>query len=327
MKIVSGIRPSGELTIANYIGAIKQFIRLQENNECYFFIADLHGITTPYEPKKFSQSVLSAYAIYLALGLDNKKAKIFLQSKIPEHSELAWLLETITPMGELERMTQYKEKRQEGAPANAGLLLYPVLMAADILLYKVEAVPVGEDQVQHVELTRFIADKFNKKFGRTFPLPKALVLGKNSARIKSLQNPNKKMSKSDADPDGSILLLDPAKEITRKIKKAMTDSDKDIRFDPIKKPAIANLLTVFAEFSGENIKALEKKFSQSSYAEFKTKLAELLVQKLEPVQKKYFELIKNTNQLTSQLSQDSEGVRKTAAATLAEVKEKMGFRI
>lgn len=327
MRIVSGIRPSGELTIANYLGAIKQFLQLQEDNDCYFFIADLHGITTPYQPQHFSQAILSAYALYLALGLKPEKANLFLQSLVPEHTELAWLLETITPMGELERMTQYKEKRQEGVPANAGLFLYPVLMAADILLYKAEAVPVGEDQIQHVELTRFIANKFNKKFGTTFPLPKPIILGKQLARIKSLQNPAKKMSKSDTDRDGSIFLLDSAKEIQRKIKRAVTDSGKEILFDPEKKPAIANLLTIFAGFSGKEISQLEKEFKHSSYAEFKSALAELLVNQLQPIQEKYHQLMAERTQLIKQLTQDSERVRQVAGLTLAKVKEKMGLRL
>jgi tryptophanyl-tRNA synthetase len=327
MRILSGIRPTGELTIANYLGAVKQFIELQDKNECYFFIADLHAITTPYEPKTFSDSVLNAYAIYLACGLDSQKATIFLQSKIHEHSELAWILETIMPMGELERMTQYKEKRQEGAPANAGLLLYPVLMAADILLYKPDAVPVGEDQAQHVEITRFIAEKFNRKFGRVFPLPKWLALEKAFIRIKSLQNPNKKMSKSDADPDGSILLLDSVKEIQRKIKKAVTDSGKEIIFNPEKKPAISNLLTIFSGFSGKEIKQLEKEFKNTSYAEFKTALAKLLTDKLTPIRKKYAKLIKNKKRLTKSLVQASLKAQCIAQKTLKETRQKMGLQI
>lgn len=325
MRILSGVRPTGHLTIANYLSAIRQFIKLQEKNECFFFIADLHAITTPYEPKKLLDLSLEAYAVYLALGLSPQKATIFLQSRVPEHIELAWLLETITPVGELERMTQYKEKQQEGAPANASLLLYPVLMASDILLYKPSAVPVGEDQVQHVELTRFIADKFNKKFGKTFPLPKELVFEKHEARIKSLQNPEKKMSKSDTNPDGSILLIEPNEETKRKIKKAVTDSGKEIIFNPKRKPAISNLLTIFSGFSGKSIEALEAQFKNSNYAEFKSALADLLIEKLSPIRERFQKLIKNKQLLLKQLEQDSLKAQKIAQKTLREVKRKMGL--
>ncbi|HCI05524.1 MAG: Tryptophan-tRNA ligase [Parcubacteria group bacterium GW2011_GWC1_45_9] len=327
MRIVSGIRPSGQLTIANYLGAIKQFIELQEKHEGYFFIADLHAITTPYEPKELKNAVLSAFALYLALGLDSEKSTIFLQSQLPEHSELAWILETIAPLGELERMTQYKEKKQEGSPANAGLFLYPVLMAADILLYKPQAVPVGEDQIQHVEMTRSLAEKFNSKFGNVFPLPEPLVLGKNSARIKSLQNPDKKMSKSDEDPDGAILLLDSPQEIKRKIKKAVTDSGKEIVFDLKKKPAVANLLTIFSGYSGKEIKQLEKEFSGKTYAEFKNSLAELLTEKLKPIKTEFERLMKDESFLIRLLTQGSAKAQKVASKTLEEVKEKTGLTL
>ncbi len=327
MKIVSGIRPSGQLVIANYLGAIRQFIELQKEHEGYFFIADLHAITTPYNPKKFPDMVLSAFAVYLALGLDQDKSTIFLQSQVHQHAELALILETITPMGELGRMTQYKEKRQEGAPANAGLFLYPVLMAADILLYKPEAVPVGDDQVQHIELTRSIAEKFNARFKQTFPLPKPMVLGKNVSRIKSLQNPDKKMSKSDVDPDGSILLLDSKDEISRKIKKAVTDSGKEVVFDPAKKPAVSNLLTIYSGFSGKNIKSLEQEFAGKTYVEFKKALAELLIEKLSPIRKKFDELMFDRQELIKTLSRGSEKAQKVAEQTLDEVKRKTGLKL
>ncbi len=327
MKIVSGIRPSGQLSIANYLGAIRQFIELQEKHEGYFFIADVHAITTPYNPKKLPDMVLSAFAIYLALGLDQNKSTIFLQSQVHQHAELALILETITPMGELERMTQYKEKRQEGAPANVGLFLYPVLMAADILLYKPEAVPVGDDQVQHVELTRSIAEKFNTRFKQTFPLPKPMVLGKNVSRIKSLQNPGKKMSKSDIDPDGSILLLDSKDEISRKIKKAVTDSGKEIVFDPAKKPAISNLLTIFSGYSGKEIKEIEKEFAGKTYVEFKDSLTELLVEKLSSIKKKFDELMSGRQELIRSLSLGSEKASLVAAKTMDEVKRKTGLKL
>lgn len=215
MRLVSGIRPSGELTIANYLGVLKQWLELQRKHEPYFFIADLHALTTPYDPKTFPKTIQETLALYLALGLDPERSVVFLQSMIHEHAELAWLFSTFTPVGELERMNQYKEKVREGAPAMAGLLSYPVLMAADILLYKGEVVPVGEDQVQHIELAREISNRFNKHFGKTFPVPQPILPPKGAERIKSLQNPEKKMSKSDDDPNGAIMMLDKPEEIRR----------------------------------------------------------------------------------------------------------------
>ncbi len=325
MRLISGIRPSGELTIANYLGAIKQWLLLQENYESYFFIADLHAITTAYDPKNFSDNVLKTLALYLSLGLNPKKAIIFRQSDIPSHTELAWLFSTFTPVGELERMTQYKEKIREGAAAMAGLLSYPILMAADILLYKAEAVPVGEDQIQHIELTREIADRFNKRFGKTFPIPKAILPQKETARIKSLQNPTKKMSKSDDDPNGAIMLLDSPEEIRRKIKIAVTDSGKEIKYDPEKKPAISNLLGIFSGFSEKSIPELEKEFKGKGYAEFKAILSELLIEKLTSIQEKFDSLIKDQEKLKTILNTGSKKAKLVAQSTIEEVKVKMGL--
>jgi tryptophanyl-tRNA synthetase len=327
MKIVSGIRPSGELTIANYLGAVKQWLELQKEHEAYFFIADLHALTTPYEPKKFPQTVHETLALYLALGLDPQKSTVFLQSQVPAHAELAWLFATFTPAGELERMTQYKEKIREGAPAMAGLLAYPVLMSADILLYKADAVPVGEDQIQHIELTRKIARRFNKRFGKIFPVPKPILASKGAERIKSLQNPEKKMSKSDDDPSGAIMLLDSAGEIRRKIKIAVTDSGKEIKYDPAKKPAISNLLVIASGFSGKSISVLEKEFRGSGYAEFKEALAEELMRNLAPVREKFNRLMQNTSGLDQILATGAEKARPVASKTLAKVKQKMGLLI
>jgi len=327
MRIVSGIRPSGELTIANYLGAIKQFLSFQKdkNNERFYFIADLHALTTPYSPSKFPKTVLDTLALYLAFGLDPKKSVIFLQSKIHEHTELTWLLATITPVGQLSRMTQYKEKVKEGNPSNAGLLFYPILMASDILLYKGESVPIGDDQKQHLELTQDLAERFNSKFGKTFPIPKAFFLEKNYSRIKSLLNPNKKMAKSN--PDEAILILDSPDEIKRKIKKAVTDSGKEIKFDLNSKPAISNLLTIYSGFSDKSIEELEKEFQNKSYSEFKESLIQLLIEKLIPIQKKYNEFIKDQENLINILEKGSLLAQKTAYKTLLEVKQKMGLEL
>jgi len=327
MRIVSGIRPSGELTIANYLGAIKQFLSFQKDNtnECFYFIADLHALTTPYNPQEFPKIILDTLALYLALGLDPQKSTIFLQSKISEHSELNWLLSTITPVGQLSRMTQYKEKIKEGNPSNAGLLFYPILMASDILLYKGELVPIGEDQKQHLELTQDLAAKFNNKFGETFSIPKPFFLGKNYSRIKSLLNPNKKMAKSN--PNEAILILDKPDNITEKIKKAVTDSGLEIKFDLNSKPAISNLLTIYSGFSDKSIEELEKEFQNKSYREFKESLAQLLIDKLIPIQKRYQELIKDPENLISILEKGSLLAQKTAHQTLLEVKQKMGLEL
>lgn len=323
MRLVSGVRPSGELTIANYLGAIKQWLELQQEHESYFFIADLHAITTPYEPKNFHKTIHETLALYLALGLDPKKSVVFLQSSIPAHTELAWLFATFTPVGELERMTQYKEKVLEGAPAMTGLLVYPVLMAADILLYKADAVPIGEDQIQHIELAREIANRFNKRFGKAFPVPQPILPPKGAERIKSLQNPEKKMSKSDNDPNGAIMLLDSAEEIRHKVKIAVTDSGTDIVYDPKNKPAISNLLAIAAGFSGKTISEIEKEFSGKGYAEFKEKLAEDLVRCLVPLREKFNRLAQNTAMLDEILKAGAKRALSVASETLAEVKRKM----
>jgi tryptophanyl-tRNA synthetase len=325
MRLVSGIRPSGELTIANYLGAIKQWIELQDQNEAYFFIADLHAITTPYNPRTFRENIIKTLALYVASGLDPKKSTIFLQSKILEHTQLAWLFSTLTPVGELERMTQYKEKVKEGSPANVGLFSYPILMAADILIYKAEGVPVGEDQIQHVELAREIAKRFNKRFGTTFPLPKAILTSKELQRIKSLQNPGKKMSKSSEDPNGAIMLLDPPQEIHKKIKIAVTDSGREIIYNPDKKPAISNLISIYSGFSGKDIGKIEEEFKGRGYAEFKESLSNLLVDKLGKIQKEFTKLIQNPEYLEKIIEDGNKKAKAIASQTLKEVKEKMGI--
>ncbi len=325
MRIVSGIRSSGQLTIANYLGAISQFIGLQNEHECFYFIADLHAITTPYDTKTFSQAVYDVAATYLAFGLNPEKTTIFLQSLVPEHTGLQWLLATIAPMGELERMTQYKEKTKQGDPAAVGLFMYPVLMAADILLYKPQAVPVGEDQVQHVELARSVAEKFNKRFGDTFPLPEPKTLDKAFSRIKSLQDPSKKMSKSDDNQKSSIGLLDTPDQVRTKMKSAATDSGKDIVFNPNKKPAMSNLLAIASGVSGLPITMLEQQFKGFSYADFKMAVADMIVKKLTPMQERYHELIKDQDGLKKLLVAHSRNALIIGSQTLDVVIQKMGL--
>ena len=324
MRVFSGIRPTGELHIGNYLGAIRQWIELQEKAECIFCIVDLHAITTPYKPEGLQKNILELAIAYLAAGLDPEKCIFFIQSQIKEHSELAWLLGTITPLGELQRMTQFKEKSKKHPQyVNAGLLNYPLLMAADILLYKTDIVPVGKDQKQHVELTREIARRFNKKFGRVFKEPRVL-LPKIGAKIMSLQNPKKKMSKTD-NPQGCIELFDPPEIIQKKIMAAVTDPGKIIKCDPIKKPGISNLLTIYSLFSGKTIKELEKKFKNSGYEKFKKSLAEVLINSLEPLRKKRKELLSREVYVKEILEQGRKKAQIIAQSTMAEVRQKMGL--
>lgn len=322
MKTVfSGIQPSGNLHIGNYIGAINQWTKIQENSDAIFCIVDLHAITVPQDPKVLRQKVLETAALYLACGIDPKKAHIFIQSENPDHSYLAWLLNTIAPFGQLERMTQFKEKSVKHE-SNVGLFDYPVLMAADILIYQTDEVPVGEDQKQHVELTRDLAQKFNSRFGETFKIPNP-VIQKTTARIMSLQNPDSKMSKSDKDPMGTINLLDDEKTIREKIKRAVTDSGSSVSKNP--SPAIINLVTIYSAFKNQDFDKSLAELEGKSYGELKIILADLLVSILIPLQKKYQE-IKNDEKTLRQILDDGNGyVRQRSSQTLQKVKEKMGL--
>ncbi len=324
MRIFSGIQPTGTLHIGNYLGAIKQWVNLQKKANCIFGIVDLHAITIPYEPKQMQKNILSAAMDYLAVGLDPKKCIVFVQSHIKEHAELAWLLETLTPIGELERMTQFKEKAQQHKEnINAGLFAYPVLMAADIILYKTDAVPVGEDQQQHVELSRILARKFNNKFGKTFPEPKA-QLPKFGARIMALNDPAQKMSKS-LGPQSYVALTDSPNIIRQKIKTAVTDSGREIKYDETNKPAISNLLTIYHLFSGRLIKEIEKKYQGKGYSAFKNDLAEVIIKGLAPFQKKRKELEKNPRLIEKILAEGQKKAQKIAQQTMKEIKQKMGL--
>lgn len=324
MRIFSGIRPTGTLHIGNYLGAIKQWVKLQEKNECFFCIVDLHALTTPFDPKELKKNILETLITFLASGVDPEKSIIFLQSEIKEHTELAWLLGTITPLGELQRMTQFKEKaKKHPEHLNAGLLNYPLLMAADILLYQTDLVPVGIDQKQHVELTREIARRFNKKFGKVFKIPNVLM-PEIGQKIMSLQNPEKKMSKTD-EPVGCINLFDEPEEIKKKIMSAVTDLGKIIKYNPKEKPGISNLLTIYSLFSGKTIKQLEKKFKNSGYEKFKKSLATLLINKLEPFRKKRKELWQREVYLKEILEKGRKRAEIIAQSTMTGVKKKIGL--
>ncbi|MFA5086174.1 MAG: tryptophan--tRNA ligase [Candidatus Paceibacterota bacterium] len=324
MRVFSGIRPTGDIHIGNYLGAVKQWIELQEKDDCFFCIVDWHAITTPYDEKTLKDKIYGLAATYLAAGLDPDKCSLFIQSHVKEHTELAWLLGSITPLGELQRMTQFKDKSKKHKEyINAGLLNYPILMAADILLYDADVVPIGKDQIQHVELTRNIAERFNKKYGKIFKLPSPMI-PKQGATIMSLQNPEKKMSKTD-DNKGCIGLFDEPKEIKEKIMAATTDSDKEIRYDVNKKKGVSNLLTIYSLFSGKEIKEIEKEFKGKGYGDFKKSLAELLIEKLEPVREKKKELQKKPGYIDKMLEKGAEKARKVAEKKMEEVREKMGL--
>jgi tryptophanyl-tRNA synthetase len=323
MRVFSGIRPTGELHIGNYLGAIKQWVKLQDSNECFFCIVDYHAITTPFEPKEMEKNILDTLITYLAAGLDPKKCTIFVQSQVKEHTELAWILGTITPLGDLKRMTQFKEKIKENPKyVNAGLLNYPLLMAADILLYKTDLVPVGIDQKQHVELTREIARKFNKTFGKTFKEPQVLI-SKFGQKIMSLKDPKKKMSKTD--PAGCLGIFDEPELIRKKIMGAVTDLRREIKYDQKKKPGISNLLKIYSLFSQKSISKLEREFKGKGYEEFKRNLAEILIKSLEPLREKRKELLKREKFIKEILKDGAERARKIAKSTMKEVKKKIGL--
>ena len=322
-KIFSGIRPSGKLHLGNYLGAIKNWISLQEDpltERAIYAVVDYHGITSPFDPKTYGGQIMDAILDYLAVGVDPEKSLLIRQSRIPQHTELAWIFNTITPVSWLDRLPTYREKLEQSPRYNhMGLLDYPVLMAADILVYKANMVPVGEDQLAHIDLANEIAKKFNHMFGETFPAVKARLT--EGARIMSLQDPAKKMSKTG---DESIALSDGPDVVISKIKKATTDSGKEIIFDAEKKPAISNLLTIFSSLSGQDIKEIEKDFESKNYVEFKNALAELIVNFLKPIREKREKLAKDLGYVRQILESSEKKAAALATVTLNEVKEKIG---
>ena len=326
-RILSAIQPSGTLTIGNYLGALKNFVKLQDEHECLFFIVDQHAITVPQDRLELRKKIKELTALYLACGLDPEKATIFVQSEVPGHTQLAWMLTCNTSMGELERMTQYKDKSQKqaakGQGIGVGLFMYPVLMAADILLYDVDFVPVGDDQKQHLELTRDLAERFNNRFGDTFKIPEPLI-AKTGARIMSLQEPTKKMSKSDDNPRNFILMTDEPSVIRKKIKSAMTDSDGVIAFDREKKPGLSNLLEIYSVMTGESIDSIVSRYEGCGYGQFKSDLAEIVVSELEPIQIRMKELL-NSPIIDEVLDRGAEQANKMAFKKVKKVEHKMGL--
>lgn len=322
-RIFSGAQPTGQLHIGNYLGALKNWVALQDEYESFYCIVNLHAITLPQDPKVLRQKTLDLARIYLAAGIDPEKSTIFIQSDVPEHTELTWVLSCISRMGELERMTQFKDKGKGNRErAGVGLFAYPVLMAADILLYQTDLVPVGKDQKQHLELSRDLAERFNRNFGETFKVPDPYI-PPVGANILSLQEPTKKMSKSDENPAGSIFLLDVADAITKKIKRAVTDSGTDIGFDP-ERPAITNLLTIYQLLTGKTPLEIEQHFEGKGYGQLKSELAEVMVEFLRPFQERVRDF--DEASLNSILEKGAEKARGVASRTLTAVYTKVGIK-
>lgn len=322
--LFSGIQPTNLLHIGNHIGALKQWVDLQSSHNCTFCIVDLHAITVPQDPAELRKSILRTAATYLAVGIDPAKSTIYVQSDVPEHAELGWILGTLTRMSELERMTQFKDKaKKQKENVGVGLFTYPALMAADILLHDTTTVPVGEDQMQHVELARTLARRFNGRFGETFAVPHA-VIQKSGARIMALDDPKTKMSKSG--PAGNaVFLLDDPETITRKIMRAVTDSGKGVSFDPVKKPAISNLMTIYHHVTGRSMAAIEDEFSDKGYGDFKKALAAALVAYLSPIREKVESYLKHPKELERVLAKGAEAAHQKATKKMETVRQRVGL--
>lgn len=322
-RVFSGVQPSGNLTIGNYIGALRQFVALQHEADCLYCIVDLHALTVAQDPVALREQTLNLAALYLAIGLDPQKITLFIQSHVPAHAELAWLLQCTSYMGEMSRMTQYKDKSRGQAQVSVGLFTYPALMAADILLYQADLVPVGEDQKQHVELTRDIAIRFNHRYGETFRVPEVMI-PKIGARIMGLDDPGRKMSKSSVNPASYIALLDPPATIRKKLARAVTDSEAAVRFDPGAKPAISNLMAIYSQLAGLSLAELEQRYAGWGYGRFKADLADVVSAALAPVQERYQEL-RPSGELRRVLGEGAQRAAALAAPTLRSAMEKMGL--
>ncbi len=324
--ILSGSTVTGDLTLGNYIGAIKNWKQLQNEYKCLYFLADLHALTVHQDPKILRERTYSFYAQYLALGLDPKKNIIFAQSQVPEHTELSWILTCLTPMGNLNRMTQFKEKSEKHSKnINAGLFTYPVLMAADILLYQADLVPVGEDQKQHIELCRDLVGYFENRYGtQVLKMPEPYI-AKNGARIMSLQDPDKKMSKSDENEKNFVSIIEDAKKIEKKIKAAATDSETEIKYDLVNKAGVSNLLTIYSVLTERSIENLEKDYQGKMYGHLKVDLAEIVVNTLKPVREEYDRLMNDRAYIEQEMSSGAERARQIAGETLKKVYEVVGL--
>ncbi|NDC19662.1 MAG: tryptophan--tRNA ligase [Microbacteriaceae bacterium] len=326
-NLLSGMQPSASsLHLGNYLGALVNWVNMQRDFNAFYVIVDLHAITVPQDPNELRTNTRRTAAQYIAAGIDPQESALFVQSHVPAHAELAWVLNCITGFGEASRMTQFKDKSQKAGSdsASVGLFTYPILQAADILLYQPKAVPVGEDQRQHLELTRDLAERFNSRFGKTFTMPEAQIL-KETAKIYDLQNPTAKMSKSAADPKGLVNLMDDDTTIAKKIKSAVTDTDASIRVDWENKPGVSNLLSIHSSVSGESLLSLEERFAGAGYGVLKSEVADVVVNALAPIRDRANELMSDTTELDRLLASGAEKARTVAEATLADVYEKVGF--
>lgn len=324
-RIFSAIQPSGELTLGNYLGALKNWVSLQDEYECFFSVADMHAITVRQNPQELKKRTLDLLKIFIACGIDPEKSLLFIQSHVPQHAQLTWVLSCNTQMGELSRMTQFKDKSAKHADnINAGLFTYPVLMAVDILLYQAHLVPVGEDQKQHLEITRDIAGRFNHHYGDTFVIPEPYI-PKVGARIMSLQSPENKMSKSDPNPNGYIFLLDKPEVIVNKFKRAVTDSDTQVRYDPQAKPGVSNLMSIYSVVTGLTLEQVENEFVGKGYGDFKKAVGEAVTETLRPIREKFEDLSKNRDYLEDIYRTGAERARMVAERTLAKAYKKVGF--
>jgi tryptophanyl-tRNA synthetase len=324
-RVLSGIQPTSDsFHVGNHLGALQNWVAMQDTHDCVYFIADMHAITVEQDPKTLRNRTLLSYAQLLALGIDPNKSTLIVQSHVPEHAQLMWVMSSITGLGEANRMTQFKDKSAKGgaATASVGLLTYPILQAADILLYQANAVPVGEDQRQHLELTRDLAIRFNGRFGDTFTVPEAHIV-KGTAKIQDLQDPTAKMSKSS--PSGCINLLDPLKTTEKKIKTAVTDSDSVVAFDPVNKAGVSNLLTIMSAYTGTAIPELVKSFEGRMYGDLKKETAAAVLSFVEPLQAKVDSYMADPAELENLMRKSSTRAREIASKTLADVHDKLGF--
>lgn len=322
-RMVSGIKPTGNLTLGNYIGAIKQFVELNKNYESFIFVADLHAITLPQEPKVLKEKIKEIVGIYLACGLDSNDTYIFIQSENIYHTLVSWILECNSYMGEMSRMTQYKDLASKEKNITTGIFTYPILMASDILIYDADVVPTGIDQKQHIELTRNIAIRFNNRYGDTFKVPDE-VIPEFGSKIMNLQNPLDKMGKSDDNPKGNIYLLDDLKQVRKKIMSAVTDSDNTIKYDLDKKPGISNLITIYSSLTNKSIEKIEDEFKNSNYGDFKSKVADEVIKLLEDIQSKYNNII-NSNIIDETLDKGLIKSEKIAKEKAYQLLNKLGL--
>jgi tryptophanyl-tRNA synthetase len=331
-RVFSGIQPSGDVHLGNYLGAIRRWVDAQPpagseaaaRRDAIYCVVDLHAMTLPYEPKELTARTRSLAMLLMAAGLDGDRSLLFVQSHVRAHAELTWVLNCVATFGELSRMTQFKDKSEGQESVSAGLFDYPVLMASDILLYDTDEVPVGDDQRQHIELTRDVAIRFNHRFGKTFVVPKG-TYPEVAARVMDLQNPTRKMSKSEDSPQGTIQVLDPPKTIAKKVKSAVTDSGTDVRYDPAEKPGVSNLLEIYAATSGTSLEAAQKEFANAGYGTFKQAVADAVVECVRPVRERYEELVADPGEVDRRLGQGADEAEAKAEEVLARATRAAGL--